>query len=89
MSLGLIAYYYRIRERLKIYRFNASEEINRHKIFRELLARRWKSLVAVVLLIVICFFADIAFDTLLLPIIAVQPWFASLSAFLIFPDAYA
>ena len=87
MSLGLIAYYHRIREWLKIYRFTASEEISRHRLFRELLARRWKSLVAVVLLIVICFFADIAFSTLLMPIIANQPWYSSLIAFLLFPDA--
>lgn len=76
-----------MKERLKAFRFDAEEELSRHKIFRELLARRWESLVAVFLLIVVCFFADLAFNTWLLPVVVKQLWFMSLGAFLRFPDS--
>jgi hypothetical protein len=74
-----------MKERLKLMSFDAEEELRRHKIFWDLIARRWKSLFAVFLLIVICFFADLAFNTWLAPVIIEQPWFSTLSAFFVFP----
>ena len=84
--LGIIERYNKVKEQLKAFRFDAEEERSRHKIFGELLARRWKSLLSVFLLIVVSFFADLAFNTWLLPVIVKQPWFMSLGTFLCFPD---
>jgi hypothetical protein len=84
--VGIVGAYYKLKEHLRIYRFRLKEEVKRHRIFFELLNKRWKSLFALVALVLISFIADFAFASWILPAITTQSWYNALEAFIGFPS---
>lgn len=84
--MGVFSAYYKLKEYLKIYRFKFDEELSRHRIFWELIKRRWKSLFALSGLIILSFILDVLFFHFLAPVLADQPWYKSLVSYIQFPN---
>lgn len=84
--MGLLSTYHKLKEHLKIYKYKFGEEISHQRIFWELIRNRWRSLFTLFTLVTICFLLDILFSRSLVPFVARQPWYDSLSNYIQFPS---
>jgi hypothetical protein len=87
--VSVLSIYHKLKEHIRIYRFKISENLKDSNIFSELLQRRWKTILSLVILVTTSFLADFVFAYWVIPVLNNQSWFNTLSSFLQFPDSNA